>query len=239
MPRRPCTVVAHANRPVRTDLPRRRDSAGMVATVLAPRVPAELSSRSTIPLHVLAGTMVGLAYGVSIRLWMRFISVDHEFTWTGTIFILGAFAVLGTSMGVAMVGRRRGWRSGLLVARTMGLVLALACFGAAGALMLPTMVTGGLAVGRFNWRRPWRLALAGLSLVSTALVATQAMPPGRKVIAYAMYLGLCVVEASMLATLVAPSDHRSLALPRPVLRTLRVGVPALAALVVFARTVGS
>ncbi|HSP27497.1 MAG TPA: hypothetical protein VLN74_03025, partial [Ilumatobacteraceae bacterium] len=44
---------------------------------------------------VLIGPFAGAALGVVARWWMRLISDDPEFTWSGTIFIVLAFTVMG------------------------------------------------------------------------------------------------------------------------------------------------
>ena len=55
------------------------------------------------------GAFGGALLGVMARLWMRFISEDPEFTWNGTLFIIGGFATFGWSFRtgggfVAMLG---------------------------------------------------------------------------------------------------------------------------------------
>jgi len=49
--------------------------------------------------------MLGLAWGTTIRLWMRFISTDPEFTWSGTGYILGATTVAGLLLGLGWTRR--------------------------------------------------------------------------------------------------------------------------------------
>jgi hypothetical protein len=63
----------------------------------------------------LAGAAAGLGWGVTARAWMRRISTEPGFTWSGTGYILGACTVIGLLLGVAKAGRRRGalrwWRA--------------------------------------------------------------------------------------------------------------------------------
>jgi len=117
---------------------------------------------------VLLAGVAGLAWGVVARLWMRFISTDPEFTWSGTLFIIFGFGIFGLTQGVALAGRRAGWRRpGLTVARVVGGIGMVPIFGGAGALMLPTVLGGGLAWFRTDWSR-W---------VRGVLVAVACLPP--------------------------------------------------------------
>src|SRR3954454_7152387 len=78
------------------------------------------------------GAAVGAAYGVALRAWMRLVSTDPDFTWSGTGYIVGAFTVLGAMVGLATAGRRREWRWRLVASRGVGIVLSLGCFAGAG-----------------------------------------------------------------------------------------------------------
>jgi hypothetical protein len=125
-----------------------------------------------------AGLLGGAALGVSARAWMRLIAEDPEFTWSGTIFIVLAFTIFGFTQSVAVVARgraRRRWT--LSIARVMGAVGFMPLFVGAGAIMMPTVVGGGLAFSRTDWRRVPRgiclLAAAGpVVLVGSQLVGT-------------------------------------------------------------------
>ena len=55
----------------------------------APATSAE-RSRWRTPSTLAAGLFGGFALGVIARAWMRLITEDPEFTWKGTIFIVGA-----------------------------------------------------------------------------------------------------------------------------------------------------
>ncbi len=98
-----------------------------------------------------AGAVLGLAWGLVMRGWMRFISSDPEFSWSGTFFILAATTLAGTVLGLARLRQQRGgqgwWRLSLLV--LLGL-------GAGGAVMWPTVIGWGIAFGR---RRPWTVVV--------------------------------------------------------------------------------
>lgn len=108
----------------------------------------------------------GIALGVAARVWMRFISEDPEFTWSGSIFIVLGFTVFGLAQAVVFAARNRNerrWK--LTIARTIGAVLMLPLFMAAGAIMFPTVLGGGLAMSRIDWRTVtrclWLLPAAG------------------------------------------------------------------------------
>lgn len=47
--------------------------------------------------------LTGLAIGVIARFWMRWISTDPEFSWSGTIFIVGAFALFFTTQSLVSI----------------------------------------------------------------------------------------------------------------------------------------
>ena len=125
---------------------------------------AERPRPSTVPI-LAAGLFGGVALGIVARLWMRFISDAPEFTWSGTLFIVLGFAFFGFTQSIAAVARgrtRRRWT--LTVARVLGGVGFLPLFVAAGGVMLPTVVGGGLALSRVDWPRPAR----GLCLLVAA-----------------------------------------------------------------------
>ena len=101
-----------------------------------------------------AGLLGGVMLGIVARWWMRLISTDPEFTWAGTIFIVGAFGLAGLAQGWAAATRRAGWRRRwTTVARFVAAVLTLPLFTGAGAIMLPTVVGGSLAFWRptYHW----------------------------------------------------------------------------------------
>ena len=92
----------------------------------------------------LAGMGLGAAWGVAARVWMRLVSESPEFSWAGTLFIVGGFAVagllLGLAYGVVGAGGSSWWR--LLVLPTLVL------FAGAGAPLLPAYLVGGWGIRR-------------------------------------------------------------------------------------------
>ncbi len=123
-----------------------------------------------------AGVLGGLALGLVARAWMRLIAEEPDFTWSGTLFIVGGFTIFGLAQSIVVVARRRTARRWTLtIARVLGTIGLLPLFVGAGALMLPTVVPGGLALARADWRRVTRgiclLVAAGpVSLVGSDLV---------------------------------------------------------------------
>ncbi|MBK5333850.1 MAG: hypothetical protein JJD93_17875 [Ilumatobacteraceae bacterium] len=130
----------------------------------------EAPSKGARPVLMLAaGLFGGLTLGIMARAWMRLISDDPQFTWNGTIFIVGGFTVFGFTQSVVAVARRRPRRRWTLtIVRVFGTIGMLPLFVGAGALMLPTVVAGGLAKARIGWNNIARwigLAVATLPVV--------------------------------------------------------------------------
>jgi len=122
---------------------------------------------------VVTGAALGLGWGILARAWMRYISTDPEFTWSGTLFILALAALAGTSLGAveALRRRRRGWWRCLLA------IPALVLFASPGMLMAPAALLGGAALsGRGpRWTRPILAALAAAPvLLFVALIDEEA-----------------------------------------------------------------
>lgn len=184
-----------------------------------------------IPL--LVGLGVGVGYGAALRAWMRLVSTDPGFSWSGTGYIIGAFAVLGTTAGLATAGRHRRWRRRLLAVRAVGITLSLGCFTGAGAAMLPTIVPAALGRARTDWPTWLRTTLIALGTVVAAAVvlSMRELSVGRRLVALSIYLPLCALEVSLFERLYAPSLPSG-TLPR------RAGVLVAALVVVLALGLG-
>ena len=116
--------------------------------------PARWGALRTIAL----GTFGGCALGIVARGWMRLISDDPEFSWSGTIFIVAGFTIFGFGQSIVAVARNRTERRRTLtIVRAIGVVTMLPLFVAAGAVMLPTVIGGGLAASRAEWRATTRI----------------------------------------------------------------------------------
>lgn len=114
---------------------------------------------------VLLGSLSGLGLGVVARWWMRLLTEDPDFSWSGTIFIVLAFMVAGSGHGMSWfarrVGARRRWST---AARVTAVALTLPIFTAAGAMMLPTVLGASVASSRSDWPRGARVAAAALAV---------------------------------------------------------------------------
>ena len=105
------------------------------------------------PAAVAAGAGAGLARGGGGRGWVRLISDAPEFTWNGTLGVVGIFAAFGLGQALAAVARRDGWPpGGRWAARAVAIVTTLPLGLAAGAPMLPSLVLAAVAVGRTTLR---------------------------------------------------------------------------------------
>lgn len=129
------------------------------ADAVADRPPAHFWDRHPI----ISGALGGLLWGILMRLWMRFISTDPEFSWSGTGFILGAAFLAGLGLGTAYALSRKGRRGWW---RLFGLPVIL-LGGGAGSIMLPGVILGGLAFGRRNWPKAVRIALGTVAIGGT------------------------------------------------------------------------
>jgi small-conductance mechanosensitive channel len=144
------------------------------AAIMAFRVPlntpqlvAQTVGRNIIPLAL--GT--GLALGVTARAWMRLITTEPEFTVGGTLGIVLGFALFAVMQSISALASQRPWRDWpRRGARLLGLMGMLPLMFAAGALMAPTIVLGGLALWHPQWPRPIRWVLGLLVLLNVAVV---------------------------------------------------------------------
>ncbi len=142
-----------------------------MTAVIIDRRPAVIAGHgSWVPL----GTLSGLAVGTVARAWMRWISTDPEFSWSGTLFIVGAFTLFGAvQAGAAAARDARRSRRRTTVYRTLAAILSMSLFVGAGALMLPTVLLEGLALWRRDWWRTPRLIAAFLGLAPVAFVVSE------------------------------------------------------------------
>jgi hypothetical protein len=122
-------------------------------------------------LMLAAGLFGGLTLGIIARAWMRLISDDPQFTWNGTIFIVGGFTVFGFTQSVVAVARQRARRRWTLtIVRVIGTIGLMPLFIGAGALMMPTVVAGGLAKARVEWNNIARWIALALATVPVLVV---------------------------------------------------------------------
>jgi hypothetical protein len=146
------------------------------------------------------GLAGGLVLGVLARAWMRLISTDPEFSWSGTLFIVGAFGVFGLTQGLARGARRCGWRRpAVTICRLFGAVGILGPLGGPGLFMMPTVVFGGLAFARTDWSKivRWCLVVIG-ALPVVAMTMLLVADLGVSLRAAAGWVGLVAIYGTVL-----------------------------------------
>lgn len=164
---------------------------------------AGVSARMGHP--ILAGAAIGLAWGVAMRAWMRFIAPNPEFSWSGTLFILGAATIVGTVLGLARLRRRRAgagwWRLS---------ILSLLLLGAGGAVMWPSVILGAIALGRPRPR--WLRAVLGAGALAVQVPILRgvlddnwAFALWESVVAVGWYLPMLALEAWAFSVVFAPA----------------------------------
>lgn len=108
------------------------------------------------------GVVAGFVWGVVARGFMRLMTVAPEFTWSGTLFIVGTASLVGGLVAVVrhqrLAGRSRWWR-------LLGLPFIF-LFAGAGAILLPGVVGVVMLLDRRRW-----LVLPGTALVGLTLYA--------------------------------------------------------------------
>jgi hypothetical protein len=115
---------------------------------------------------ILAAVFGGLLLGVVARLWMRWISTDPEFSWSGTGFIIGAFTIFTTTQATIYVFRRKVVTRRLTsVVRGVGTLFTLPLFTAAGAIMFPTVALTSIALWQKKMDRKVRIALFAIGSI--------------------------------------------------------------------------
>lgn len=208
-------------------------------TTLSPEAATSIRRASTpIAGYAVAGLVGGAVIGVVARGWMRLLTDEPEFTWSGSVFIVAAFTICGLGHGLAAGVRqataRRGW---VAAARLVGALLTMPLFVGAGAMMLPTVVAGSLARWRTGWRRSARIVAALLALAAPVAIIVPSLTDG---ISLTRAAGLLLMVATYVAIIhttrpiVAPRAGR-----RPVPRAARLiaiaaGLIALVAIAVSA-----
>ena len=121
--------------------------------------------------HLGGGMIIGVGIGLAARAFMRLLTADPDFTWSGMIFIVGLFAVFGTVQGgVAAITSRTTRRWITIPVRLVGGLSYLLLGGGAGLLMVPFLWFGALACWRTTWHRWLRTTLAVLAAANIAAV---------------------------------------------------------------------
>lgn len=113
----------------------------------------------------------GVVWGIAARGWMRLLSTDPEFTWSGTIVIVMIATLAWTGGGIAAASRNSGARI-RVVGRVFGSVLCLVLGLGQGLLLLPTALLGGLSLARSRWSRSRRVLLGAIAALPVVALMT-------------------------------------------------------------------
>ena len=106
----------------------------------------------------------GLTLGFIARVWMRLTSDNPEFSWGGTVGVVGVFVLFALGTGISLM-MSTGSRTKDRIGRSVGLLLLMPLFGAAGALMMPTVILGSFSLHRTTWKSWIRVLFGLLALV--------------------------------------------------------------------------
>lgn len=159
--------------------------------------------------YVALGALCGAAWGVVARLWMRLIATQPEFSWSGTLFIVGTATIPGIAMGGVLVRPSRWTR---IAGRMSVAPLAIG----PGMVMVPTFVLGGMAIARRRRQPRVAVALCAAAVVAAFVVVRPALgnglPATRVAVGMALFLVLMAWLSAMLAVSLSPgrskrSDH--------------------------------
>lgn len=164
-----------------------------------------------------AGLLVGVVWGVFLRVWMRLLVAYGEFSWSGTLMIIGCSAAAGTGLALVRAARRTGRGPGWRWAAILAAPLVL--FPQGVVVLLPALLLGGLAVsGRppVRWRGLLAAATAAPLVVLGLTFETEpaAMPLPIVVVVLATLLAaLAVAGAELFRRWPDPTPHVSVDRP--------------------------
>ena len=162
------------------------------------------------PTTIIATALCGTAWGIAARIWMRLISTDPHFTWSGTLYIVIVPTIIGLATGIARIWPRRSLR-------LVGVLSTIPLGAAAGSLALPTILLGSVAYGSTRMRPMVRLVFVLLAAAPVAVVTVEiARGFGvlRVLAMTTLYLGLCAALIAVVATNIRPARPLALVGPR-------------------------
>jgi hypothetical protein len=133
------------------------------------------------------GFGLGLCWGVAARVWMRLISTEPEFSWSGTGMILGSTAIGGLALGFLYGARRAGWSPAWRLVSLWWLIV----FAGPGIVFLPVFLLGGLLHGRRGWQKAVGAGAVAGGVVLLWLTNRQE-PPDHRVTMYGGFLLLAL-----------------------------------------------
>ncbi|MEO7447473.1 MAG: hypothetical protein ABI336_04295 [Humibacillus sp.] len=140
------------------------------------------------------GAAGGLCWGLLARLFMRLVASTPEFTWGGTLLILGLSTLLGVGLGLVVGARRSGRSRWWRLAPVPGLVLFLS----PGAVLLPGAALVAVAVAVRSARRRAVLLVVAVASVVVLARGLDAETAGQTSVAGAVGLGLVVLSTGLL-----------------------------------------
>lgn len=178
-----------------------------------------------------AGLLLGAVWGVFLRAWMRLLVAYGEFSWSGTLLIIGCSAAAGAGLALVRTarrsGRRRRWRWAALLAAPLVL------FPQGVVVLLPALLLGGLVIsGRPPAR--WRVLLTAVASAPLIVLAVTfeaeplAMPlPIVLVVLATLLVALASAGADLFRRWPSPAPDGSAALPLSIDQTdpAMVGLP--------------
>lgn len=181
------------------------------------------------------GAALGLTWGVAMRVWMRFISTNPEFSVSGTGAILVVTTVAGALLGLARLRRRRDgvgwWRLSLLWLLTLA---------AAGSLMWPTVVAWGIAYARRH--RQWPavlLLLAGAAaqapVIDREMLSNWSLSTSEAIWAAVFYVPMLAIQAWAFSVVYTPGLAAS---PAPRWKKALIAAPVIMVSVIGVAAVG-
>ena len=117
-----------------------------------------------------AGFLGGFLGGIIARSWMRWISTDPDFSWSGTLSIVIVFTLFGAVQSTIYAVGRKPRRKWILISfRILGVIFSLPLFAAAGSIMFPTVLTISFAKWCKNCKSWFRVLLTLIGLSSWGL----------------------------------------------------------------------
>lgn len=117
---------------------------------------------------VLAALVGGVGLGVIARAWMRWISTEPEFSWSGTIFIIWSFAIFMVTQSVVYLLRQKfkGKRTTRII-QFCGVIFSIPIFMAASTRLrtVPRWMPSWAQNYLRKWAqcRPWLISLSDVS----------------------------------------------------------------------------
>ena len=137
--------------------------------------------------------LLGLLTGAVARGFMALLTEDPQFTWEGTLGILGVFAVVGLAFAAAYDAksrqRSRWWKLLALPAAVIGL--------GPGMLMVPGILGMALVASRDRWvRAAGAVVLAGFVTMMTLVTSGSDDPfTVRTALGFVVMFGVCAAVA--------------------------------------------